>query len=96
MPCQGGPSYDAIERAKSRDLKRDFDRLAEVACAACQALEDSDISIPAIVADWWEEHKEADRIRELEEVKRRELTLKRLRAQRKGIEKEIRKLEKKR
>ena len=85
MPCQ---SYDSRwedhsdDRDKIRELKKQADMLARIACKALQELEDNKISDVLLLRDdevrgWWAEHKEADRkAREAREAKERRAALK--------------------
>jgi len=83
MPCQ---SYDSSwdshdsDRDKIRELKKQADMLARIACKALTELEDNKISDVLLLKDdevrvWWAAHKEADRkererVAELERRKR--------------------------
>lgn len=69
MPCQSYDSrwddYDS-DRDKIRELKKQADMLARIACKALQELEDNKISEVLLLRDdevreWWAAHKEADR-----------------------------------
>jgi hypothetical protein len=85
MPCQ---SYDSSwddhdsDRDKIRELKKQADMLARIACKALQELEDNKISEVLLLRDdevreWWAEHKEADRrAREAREAKERRAAIK--------------------
>ena len=83
MPCQ---SYDSSwdshdsDRDKIRELKKQADMLARIACKALTELEDNKIEDLLLLKDdevrvWWAAHKEADRkererVAELERRKR--------------------------
>ena len=69
MPCQ---SYDNSwdrgddDRRKIRELKKQADMLARIACKALTELEDNKIEDLLLLRDdevraWWQAHKEADR-----------------------------------
>ncbi len=69
MPCQ---SYDSSwnqhdsDRDKIRELKKQADMLARIACKALQELEDNKIEDMILLRDdevreWWQKHKEDDR-----------------------------------
>lgn len=69
MPCQSYDSrwddYDS-NSDKIRELKKQADMLARIACKALQELEDNKISEVLLLKDdevreWWAKHKEADR-----------------------------------
>ena len=80
MPCQSYDSrwddYDS-DRDKIRELKKQADMLARIACKALTALEEMEKEDFLLLQDdevreWWQEHKEADRkAREAEELKQR-------------------------
>jgi len=85
MPCQ---SYETTWARDSddyeiREIKREADRLARIACQAMQTLEDmgrADFLLlkDTEVREWWTAHKEADRkAREAAEAKLRRDELKR-------------------
>ncbi len=76
MPCRdyetsyNGPSYNETR------LKEQCDRLARIACKAMTALEkdghaDFLLLKDEEVREWWLKHKEADRIRQEEEARKR-------------------------
>ena len=79
MPCQSYDSrwddYDS-DRDKIRELKKQADMLARIACKALQELEDNKIEDMILLRDdevrvWWQKHKEDDRrAREALEAKR--------------------------
>jgi hypothetical protein len=69
MPCQ---SYDSSwdsgddDRVKIRELKKQADMLARIACKALQELENNEIEDMLLLKDdevrtWWMKHKEDDR-----------------------------------
>ena len=69
MPCQ---SYDSSwdvgddDRRKIRELKKQADMLARIACKALQELENNEIEDMILLRDdevreWWLKHKEDDR-----------------------------------
>jgi hypothetical protein len=69
MPCQSyDSSWDSGEddRVKIRELKKQADMLARIACKALQELEDNEIEDMLLLKDdevrtWWMKHKEDDR-----------------------------------
>lgn len=81
MPCQ---SYDSSwdsgsDQRKIRELKKQADMLARIACKALTELEKNEIEDMLLLQDdevrtWWQEHKEADRKEQarLAEKERRE------------------------
>lgn len=85
MPCQ---SYDSSwdqhdsDRDKIRELKKQADMLARIACKALQELEDNKIEDMILLRDdevreWWQKHKEDDRkAREAREAKERRAAIK--------------------
>lgn len=99
MPCQSYDSrwddYDS-DRDKIRELKKQADMLARIACKALQELEDNKISEVLLLKDdevreWWAKHKEADR-KERErvaELERRERVKKEALARLSAEEKEL-------
>ena len=80
MPCQ---SYDnswdrnSDDRDKIRELKKQADMLARIACKALQELENNKIEDMLLLKDdevrtWWMKHKEDDRrAKEAREAKER-------------------------
>ena len=85
MPCQSYDSswdnYDS-DRDKIRELKKQADMLARIACKALQELEDNKIEDMILLRDdevrvWWQKHKEDDRkAREAREAKERRAAIK--------------------
>jgi hypothetical protein len=85
MPCQ---SYDSSwdqhdsDRDKIKELKKQADMLARIACKALQELEDNKIEDMILLRDdevrvWWQKHKEDDRrAREAREAKERRAAIK--------------------
>ncbi len=85
MPCQ---SYDSSwdqhdsDRDKIRELKKQADMLARIACKALQELEDNKIEDMILLRDdevrvWWQKHKEDDRrAREAREARERRAAIK--------------------
>jgi hypothetical protein len=68
MPCQSYESSWANNSSDSevRELKKEADKLARIACRALQELEDNGIEDMLLLKDdetreWWQKHKEADR-----------------------------------
>ncbi len=82
MPCQSYDNSwdDGSDARKIRELKKQADMLARIACKALTELEDNKISDVLLLKDdevrvWWAAHKEADRkererVAELERRKR--------------------------
>jgi len=80
MPCQ---SYDSSwdrhddDRDKIRELKKQADMLARIACKALSELEENKIEDMLLLRDdevreWWQKHKEDDRkAREAREARER-------------------------
>jgi hypothetical protein len=85
MPCQ---SYDSSwdrhddDRNKIKELKKQADMLARIACKALSELEDNKIEDMLLLRDdevrtWWTKHKEDDRkAKEAREAKERREALK--------------------
>ena len=85
MPCQ---SYDDdwrshdSDRDKIKELKKQADMLARIACKALQELEDNKIEDMILLRDdevrtWWQKHKEDDRkAREAREARERRAAIK--------------------
>ena len=80
MPCQSyDSSWDSGEddRVKIRELKKQADKLARIACRALQELENNKIEDLILLRDdevreWWLKHKEDDRrAREAREARER-------------------------
>lgn len=73
MPCrdyEDSYSYNSNSDEKIRDLKKQNDRLARIACAAMTELEklgkeDFLILKNEEVGTWWAKHKEADRLAQI-------------------------------
>lgn len=78
MPCR---SYEDDNNYEVNRLRAQVDRLARIACAAMDELEQNEIVEGVLlkneeVRDWWSAHKEADRkAREAEERARRKAQL---------------------
>lgn len=78
MPCR---SYEDDSNYEVTRLRAQVDRLARIACAAMDELEQNEIVEGVLlkneeVRDWWSAHKEADRkAREAEERSRRKAQL---------------------
>lgn len=76
MPCRDYEiSYNSPSYTETR-LKEQCDRLARIACKAMTALEaDGHADFLLLkddeVREWWLQHKEADRIRQEEEARKR-------------------------
>ena len=80
MPCQSYDdnwrSYDS-DRDKVKELKKQADMLARIACKALTELEDNKIEDMLLLRDdevreWWQKHKEDDRkAREAREARER-------------------------
>ena len=85
MPCQ---SYDNSwdsgddDRRKIRELKKQADMLARIACKALSELEENKIEDMLLLRDdevrqWWQKHKEDDRkAKEAREAKERRTAIK--------------------
>jgi uncharacterized protein YcaQ len=66
MPCRDYESDNWDYSSENRQLKEQADKLARIACKAMSALEENGIEDFLIlkdneVAEWWAQHKEADR-----------------------------------
>lgn len=86
MPCRDYESDKYVSPTASweyKDLKKQADRLARIACKAMNTLEEAGVGDLLILKDdevreWWAAHKEADRkAREAEEIKRQRTEAKR-------------------
>lgn len=85
MPCQSYDSrwddYDS-NSDKIRELKKQADMLARIACKALQELKDNKIEDMILLRDdevrqWWQKHKEDDRrAKEAREAKERRAAIK--------------------
>lgn len=72
MPCrdyEDSYSYGHNSSQENKDLRKQNDRLARIACKVLTSLEELDreelllqILSDQEVREWWEKHKEADRI----------------------------------
>lgn len=66
MPCRDYESDNWDYSSENRQLKKQADKLARIACKAMNALEENGIEDFLLlkddeVAEWWAQHKEADR-----------------------------------
>jgi len=84
MPCQSYDSSwdDGSDARKIRELKKQADMLARIACKALNTLEENQLEDLLLLKDdevreWWAKHKEADRqAREAEEARERKERIK--------------------
>jgi hypothetical protein len=84
MPCQSYDSSwdDGSDARKIRELKKQSDMLARIACKALTELENNKIEDLLLLRDdevrvWWAQHKEDDRkAREAREIKERRAAMK--------------------
>jgi hypothetical protein len=84
MPCQSYDSSwdDGSDARKIRELKKQADMLARIACKALTELENNKIEDLLLLRDdevrvWWAQHKEDDRkAREAREIKERRAAMK--------------------
>jgi hypothetical protein len=68
MPClDPGPSYNDIERAQ-----RERDIITRLACDRCREIEARGGVVPAWALEWWQQHKQADALRQRTERKARQ------------------------
>lgn len=77
MPCRDyDTTYDSGSSYSEQQLKQQCDRLARIACKAMEALEKDGHADFLLLKDdevreWWNKHKEADRLHREEEARKR-------------------------
>jgi hypothetical protein len=76
MPCYATGSAAGDAALSEREAREEATRLARLLCLACESSERRNHPLPALVAQWWREHKKIDaerRARELERDRQEQL-----------------------